>query len=122
MAKTGTLPGFEGEVIQPIIDAAKDYEKLRNKRMKILTEEVDANDRLVELMKEHKLKTYDGPDGMRIELAKPSGKVKAKVKRVSDEEEAAVPCALRLRRSDDRCSVGHIPRRGRGSLNARARD
>lgn len=87
MAKTASLPGMEDPKNQAIIDAAEAYEKSRNKRMKALAQEVEDNARLVELLKDNKLKQYRGPEGLFVTLSKAEAKVKAKVRRVGDSED-----------------------------------
>jgi len=87
--KTATLPGMEDPKNQAIIDAAEAYEKSRNKRMKALMQEVEDNERIVELLKENKLKQYRGPEGLFVTLSKAEAKVKAKVRRIGEDEDGA---------------------------------
>lgn len=61
--KTAALPGVEdGRVVKEISDAAAEYEKIRDRRMKLTEEESEANERLVKAMKKHRRKVYKDAD------------------------------------------------------------
>ena len=90
-AKTETLPGVpNGKIIKEISDAAEEYENVRDRRMELTEEEKELNDKLVELMRKHKLKAYrdsnyDPP--LTVTLSAKDPTIKAKVKRDKAEED-----------------------------------
>ena len=57
-AKQGRLPGMTPKRIAALEDAAEEYVSVRDERMEKNKEENQANEKLVKLMKKHKLKTY----------------------------------------------------------------
>ena len=63
MAKQAELPGVERKKIKEIEDAAESYVALRDKRMAILTKEVEAKAALLDTMHKHKLTLYRLDDG-----------------------------------------------------------
>lgn len=58
MAKQTRIPGTEENLIKEIVDAADDYEELRDKRMEVLKKEVEAKSQLLAVMKKNNLTTY----------------------------------------------------------------
>lgn len=87
------LKGLEEPSITEIEDAAEDYKKLRDKRMKILDQEIAAKAKLLETMKENIEQLSVDAEGNRVyrydeELVILSeGKVNVKVKHVRDQTE-----------------------------------
>jgi len=74
------LKGMEPKRIKSIDGASEAYRALRDQRMKLLSKEVDAQRKLLELMKKHKLKTYSY-DGYNVEIDEGKEKVKVKAKK-----------------------------------------
>ena len=58
-----------------LIPLAKEYVELRDQRMELGREEVDKRDKMLEVMKEHKLENFDS-DGLHIEIVHEAEKVK----------------------------------------------
>jgi hypothetical protein len=89
MARTRTFPSMEDLKIEEVITAAEAYEKSRDKRLRALTQELEDNATLVDVMKKHKLTRYRGPERLFVELASEEAKLKAKVRRVKEAEDEA---------------------------------
>jgi hypothetical protein len=81
--KQQLIPGAEPVSIPAIDEAADQYVKVRNKRMKLTLEEVELRDKLVELMKENELTVYEWDEQI-IEL---TATEKVKVRKRKDAEE-----------------------------------
>lgn len=83
--KTETLPGVSnGKIIKEISDAAENYENIRDQRMELTKQEVDANDKLVAVMRKHKIRAYRDDNyhpPLTVELAAKDATIKAKVRR-----------------------------------------
>lgn len=58
--KQKRIPGTEEERIKEIDDAADDYVECRDKRMGLTEKEKEAKNRLIDVMKRHKLSVYKG--------------------------------------------------------------
>ena len=86
--KTETLPGVtNGKIIKEVSDAAEEYENIRDKRVALLAQEVEANAALVEVMRKHKLTSYrdDGyTPSLTVELKPKYATIRAKVRREKD--------------------------------------
>lgn len=83
--KTETLPGVpNGKIIKEISDAAEDFENIRDRRMKLTEDEKESNEKLVEVMKKHKLKAYRDDNyepALTVALSAKDPTIKAKVRR-----------------------------------------
>ena len=88
MAKTKQkmIEGTEPERIQEVEDSAESYRAIRDKRMTLTEDEVEANANLIEVMEKHNLTTYKTEHGQVVTIV--PGKKKAKVKSVDTGEEA----------------------------------
>jgi hypothetical protein len=75
------LPGMENTSIPAIDAAAAEYVDARDNRMRLLKEEIEASDKLLALMKEHKQDTYHY-DGCTVKVL---SKTKVSVKRDKEE-------------------------------------
>ncbi len=78
--KQNHLPGMEPPSVAAIDRAAEDYVKVRDERMEMTKDEVEKHDRLLGLMREHGLDTYEF-DGFTINC---QTKTKVKVKRTDE--------------------------------------
>lgn len=77
----GYFPGMEPPSIPEIDELAQEYVTMRDNRMGYQKEELKLNDRLLELMNQHKLPTYKF-DGLLVSVATST---KVKVKRDGEE-------------------------------------
>lgn len=77
--KQGYLPDLEPPNIPRLNDAAETYRIARDERMRLTEEEVEAADKLLALMHEHKLTTYEF-DGL-VVTVDTAEKVKVKRKK-----------------------------------------
>jgi len=75
MANQQRLPGTGDASIPEIEDAARIYVKFRDKRMKLLTDEVEARETLLRIMKDKRRKRYDY-DGLEVQVVEGKEKVK----------------------------------------------
>lgn len=62
MARQKDLPSIERESIPEITEAAEEYVKVRDRRIKALTQELEKKEALLPLMKEHKKTAYRDDD------------------------------------------------------------
>ncbi len=86
-AKQGHFEGMEPPVILEIDQQAEEYVTFRDERMRLLKLEIEAQDKLLDLMKKNKLKTYQF-DGADVIIVPGQEKVKVKRKKeASDEDE-----------------------------------
>lgn len=87
------LPGMEPPRIEAIDDAARRYRRIRNERMELTEQEVEARGELTALMVGHKLTTYtvqpDG-DGDRLLVTFSPGEPKVKVQKAREPAEPTV--------------------------------
>lgn len=82
----GAGPGVEPLTIPEIDEHADEYVTLRDKRMKLLAQELTAKEELMKVMKSHKLKVYEYDDHI-VEIVPTDETVKVKKKKASSEEE-----------------------------------
>jgi hypothetical protein len=83
------IPGTEQRAIKEIDAAAERYVEARDARMELTEKEVELRDRLVDLMRKHKLEVYRDDDAAPpLLVLLIVGKDKVKVRRESDEAEA----------------------------------
>lgn len=85
------IPGTEPPKIKAIEEAAEEYRTLRDKRMKILEDEIASKTKLISVMDRHKDKLGVNSEGESVyryddELVILSDKVNVKVKRASSDE------------------------------------
>jgi len=78
--KQGTIPGTERTVHADITEAAETYVEIRDERMELTANEIDANAALVAAMEEHGLTEYIDEEA-ELKVTLPNKKVKAKVAR-----------------------------------------
>lgn len=84
------LPGLEKETIGEVDTAAEAYVKERDKRMTMTEKEVAAKDKLIEVMRKHKLTIYkDDNAEPPLIVTLTDGKPVIKVTRDESDEEAA---------------------------------
>lgn len=75
------LPEMEADRLRDVEEAADDYVEVRDTRMAWTKKEIAASQRLMEVMKEHKLTNYDAADYVvRIDVSA-TEKVKVKAKK-----------------------------------------
>jgi len=84
LGKTSRLPGMEDAAIEELEDCARNYAKLRDRRIVLLNEEVDMKEDLLALMKRNNKEKYIH-DGIEISITHEKEKVKVIIK--EDEEE-----------------------------------
>lgn len=84
MARQKQLPGVEDSVVEEIETAAENYVDHRDSRMNKLTLEIEARDKLIEVLRKHKKNAYSSRE-FSIELI--DGKTKVKVKRGGDDDD-----------------------------------
>ena len=77
------LPGMADVSIQEIDDAAAAFVDVRDNRMALTREEVEASEKLLEVMRKHKLTTYSY-DGKTVSI---TSQQKVKVKRNDEAED-----------------------------------
>src|SRR5260370_321437 len=82
------IPGAEPVSIREIDEAADQYIKVRNRRMKLSLEEVELRDKLTALMQEHKLIIYEWDEQI-VELTA-TEKVKVRKKQGAGENGESV--------------------------------
>lgn len=87
MARQSRLPGTGDASIPEIESAAEEYVKLRDKRMKILTQEVESKTTLMTVMKSNK-KNYYSYDGLEVRIVRGDEKVKVSKADAEDDEES----------------------------------
>lgn len=86
--RQGELPGMEKKHVKEVEDAGEAYEHVRDQRIALSKQETEKLDALVVVMEKHKLKVYRNDEAvppMLITLK--AGKTKAKVERLSQDEE-----------------------------------
>ena len=86
MADQNDLPGMSDRKIEALQDAAGEYAKKRDKRMKLLAEEVELKGELLKLMKHHKKEEYVY-DGITIFIVPGEETVRVRIAKAKDEEE-----------------------------------
>ncbi len=86
--KQQLIPGAEPVSIREIDEAADQYIKVRNRRMKLSLEEVELRDKLTALMQEHKLIIYEWDEQI-VELTA-TEKVKVRKKQGAGENGESV--------------------------------
>lgn len=86
MANQNDLPGMSDRKIEALQDAAEEYAKKRDRRMKLLAEEVELKGELLKLMKRHKKEEYVY-DGITISIVPGEETVKVRIAKAKDEEE-----------------------------------
>ena len=87
MAKQAELTGMEGNrKLQDLHDAAEDYVEIRDKRMKLTPEEVEAKAKVLALMHRHNKQNYKF-NGLEITVIPGEEKVKVRIKSEDGEEE-----------------------------------
>ena len=74
--KTSALPGMERKVVKEVSDAAEKYVDARDKRIKMLTKEIELKDLLADKMHKNNLVTYRD-ESLLVEIV--AGKEKIKV-------------------------------------------
>jgi hypothetical protein len=85
--KQQRLPTMAQAEIPELVAAAERYVELRDQRMALTREEVEAAAVLLELMHKHKLTVYDLDDESRVLI---DAKEKVKVQKVKDDRDEAV--------------------------------
>lgn len=83
------FPGMEKPRIKEIEDAAYDYRDKRDARMACSVEEKEAANKLVEVLKKHKVKHYDLDDDLEAAIVPTEFKVKVR-KKPKEKDPAAV--------------------------------
>jgi hypothetical protein len=82
------IPGTERKTIKAIEEAAEEYQELKEKRAAILSKEIAAKGKLLELMKKHEQKNYKcGESDLLVSVVIVDETIK--VKHVESDEEAA---------------------------------
>lgn len=84
MAKQKYMEGMEPPSIPALDEAAEDYRKKRDARMRMGEKESDAQDNLIAVMREHKVETYIYDDFKVFIDVKEKAKVKRKKDRSAD--------------------------------------
>ena len=82
--KQEALPGVAGKKIKELSEAMEAYEEIKNTRIALSNKEIEANEKVVELMHKHKVKVYRDDDyepSLIGELAAKDPTIKAKVYR-----------------------------------------
>jgi hypothetical protein len=88
MPETEALPGLETPAIAELTDAARELKEVRRERMDLTKKEVEAAERVLALMHEHKLEVYrDTNFDPPVEVSVVKGKEKVKVKLKDEDEE-----------------------------------
>lgn len=81
------LPGMSDRKMSDLSDAAYDYAKIRDKRMALSQEEHGLKERLLGLMKKHRMKEYRYED-VEITVVAENEKVRVRIRQEKDEAEA----------------------------------
>lgn len=68
-AKQKTIPGTEEEFIREVEDAADNYVSCRDERMGLTVKEVEAKEKLIEVMHKYDLSVYKTSDGKVVTVA-----------------------------------------------------
>ena len=88
--KQGYLPGTEPETIAEIEQAADSFRRLRDERMELTRDEVQAQENLLRVMKKHGRREYryeDGSTRFLVEIVESAEKVKVKAEASGEAEE-----------------------------------
>lgn len=83
--KTGSLPGMERKAIKEIEKLADEYAELRDDRMAVLKNEVDAKAKLIDAMHRNGVNTYEFEDDGETVTVELKSEEKVKVKRGTTE-------------------------------------
>ena len=86
--KQDRLPGTEDAAIQELEAAAEEYAETRDQRQALLVEEVEQKAAILALMTKYKREHYEH-NGITIDLVPEDIKVKVKIKKAKEDEEAA---------------------------------
>lgn len=87
VAKQTKIPGTERQKIKAIDKAAEAYVEVRDERMGLTKKEKEAKEKLLSLMKEHKLDSYTDEDASPPLIVTVEAKDETvKVKRASEDE------------------------------------
>jgi hypothetical protein len=78
MATQTEIPGTERKRYESIENAADEYQAVRDKRMKLTPQEVDAKARLLKAMRRQKLEQYRCDDGRLVEIEEGEATVKVR--------------------------------------------
>ena len=81
---TKRLPGLEDAKIEALQTAAVEYAKIRDKRQKLTTEEVELKGSLLKLMKKHKRDHYEF-EGVSIDVITEEETVKVKIRKPEED-------------------------------------
>ena len=84
MSKQVEVPGTERVKIPELDEKIERYVKIRDSRMALTEQEIEARQALEKMMEKHKVETYMTSDGERMAYLKTS-EVKAKVRLVNSE-------------------------------------
>lgn len=84
-AEAQDLPGMTDRKIKPLHDKAKEYVALRDQRMALGAQEVEAKGQLLDLMHAHKKENYIC-EGIEITIISEQEKIKVKVAKGDDNE------------------------------------
>lgn len=85
--KQSYLPDLEPPSVPEIDDAADKFFDLAREKAKVQEEEDEAKERLIEVMRKHRLKRYETPEGKVVTVAETS-KFKVKVEQTYKPEES----------------------------------
>jgi hypothetical protein len=85
-SKQADLPGMEDAAIQDLESLAEEYVDRRDKRMKLLEQEVELKNDLLKAMKRHRKDTYRH-NGVSIEIVPEGEHVKVKVLKPEAEQQ-----------------------------------
>lgn len=88
-AEAQDLPGMTDRKIKPLHDKAKEYVALRDQRMALGAQEVEAKGQLLDLMHAHKKESYIC-EGIEISIISEQEKIKVKVAKGDDDDDEAL--------------------------------
>lgn len=84
--KQQRIPGTEAKIHRDITKAAESYVDVRDARMKLTREEVEAKSLLAAAMRKHELTSYTDPDAELEVTFESTATEKLKVKRLGDDD------------------------------------
>jgi hypothetical protein len=108
---------MEDRKLADLEDAAEDYAKIRDKRVKLTAQEIDTKATLLALMKKHR-KTEYNRDGIRIWIVMEQETVKVKITEPGEPQEVGVAIeekAARIQKAvQEELAQGKAPKRKPG--------
>jgi len=81
------LPGMEDAKIEALESAAMEYVKIRDKRQKLTTKEVELKQDLLSLMHEHNRDHYEY-NGVTVDVVVEEETVKVKIRKPKDDDDS----------------------------------